>query len=74
MWRSNRAGWKNLWAGLRRSKTVRILSDTEETLSIKKKTEKHQLEGRVTSTETEQDRVRFALKKEQAVLSNTEKT
>ena len=53
---------------------MRILSDTEETLSIKKKTEKHQLEGRVTSTETERDSVRFALKKEQAVLSNTEKT
>jgi hypothetical protein len=37
------------------------------------KTEKHQLEGLVTSAETYRDSVRFALKKEQAVLSDAEK-
>ena len=38
------------------------------------KTEKHQLEGRVTSAEIERDDACFALEKEQAVLSNAEET
>ena len=63
MWRSIRAGWKNTWAVLTWSRTVHILSDADETLSIKNM-EKHQLEERVTNTETERDSVRFVPKKE----------
>ena len=50
---------------------MQILSDTEKTLSILK-TEKHQLEGRVTSTETEEDGARLALEKERAALPDAE--